>query len=92
MPTRRVLADLPVRMKNLSIGQGATLTIGGAAREELVKIAADPAAFLASLDDKEAKGGPIKLPDGSTVARLPGFRRWLSSAAAPPQGAGQGHI
>jgi predicted acetyltransferase len=47
------------------------------AREELAQIAADPAAFVASLDDPEAKGGPIKLHDGSTVKRLPGYPRWM---------------
>ena len=47
------------------------------AREERARIAKDPAAFLASLDDPDAKGAPIRLPDGSTVARLPGFRRWM---------------
>jgi len=45
--------------------------------EELAMIAADPAAFVASLDDREAKGGPITMSDGSQVARLPGFRRWM---------------
>ena len=29
------------------------------------------------MDDREAKGPPIKLPDGSTVDRLPGFQRWM---------------
>ncbi len=48
-----------------------------AAREELAKIAADPQAFVTSLDNREAKGDPITLPDGSKVARLPGFRRWM---------------
>src|SRR5476649_331884 len=48
-----------------------------AAREELAKIATDPAAFVASMDNREAKGGPIVLPDGSKMARLPGFRRWM---------------
>lgn len=48
-----------------------------AAREELAKVAADPAAFVASLDDREAKGGPITLPDGSQLPRLPGYRRWI---------------
>jgi predicted acetyltransferase len=50
------------------------------AREELDKIAADPAAFVASLDDREAKGGPITLSDGSQVKRLPGYRRWMWDA------------
>jgi len=48
-----------------------------AAREELAKIAADPVAFVASLDDPEAKAGPVTLPDGSKVPRLPGYRRWM---------------
>jgi predicted acetyltransferase len=52
-----------------------------ATREELEKIAVDPVAFVALMDDPEAKGGPIKLPDGSTVPRLPGFRRWLWDGA-----------
>jgi predicted acetyltransferase len=47
------------------------------AREELEKIARDPAAFVASLDDREAKGAPITLPDGSQVKRLPSYRRWM---------------
>ena len=50
------------------------------AREELDKIAADPAAFVASLDDREAKAGPITLSDGSQVKRLPGYRRWMWDA------------
>jgi predicted acetyltransferase len=52
-----------------------------AVREELDKIATDPAAFVADLDDPDAKGGPIMLPDGSTVLRLPGFRRWIWDGA-----------
>src|SRR6185503_3048860 len=48
-----------------------------AAREQLAKIAADADAFLASLVDKEAKGDPIVLPDGTTVERLPGYARWI---------------
>ena len=48
-----------------------------AADEELVKIAEDSAAFLSSLVDREAAGAPVMLPDGSKVARLPGYRRWL---------------
>jgi predicted acetyltransferase len=48
-----------------------------AANEELARIGADSDAFLASLDDREAKGDAISLPDGTTVPRLPGYRRWL---------------
>lgn len=45
--------------------------------EHLRQIASDPQAFLDSLDDREARSGPIRLADGSIVARLPGFRRWM---------------
>jgi predicted acetyltransferase len=47
------------------------------AREELDKIAKDPARFLEELVDREARGAPVVMPDGSTVPRLPGYRRWL---------------
>jgi predicted acetyltransferase len=48
-----------------------------AAREQLAQIAIDADAFLGSLDDREAAGDPIVLPDGTTVPRLPGYQRWL---------------
>lgn len=48
-----------------------------AAREELQLIRVDAGSFLARQVDREAKGGPITLPDGSSVQRLPGYRRWL---------------
>lgn len=53
------------------------IRLAAAARAQLAKIAEDPAAFVASMEDREAKGEPITLPDGSTVPRLPGFRRWM---------------
>jgi predicted acetyltransferase len=48
-----------------------------AGQEELAEIKVDPVAFVDSLVDREAKGAPVKLPDGSVVPRLPGYRRWL---------------
>lgn len=48
-----------------------------AAAEELARIASDATAFVASLVDRTAAGGPIMLPDGTTVKRLPGFRQWI---------------
>ena len=48
-----------------------------AANDELAQIEKDPRAFVDSLTDREAKGPPIMLPDGSSAARLPGFRLWL---------------
>jgi len=48
-----------------------------AAREHLERIAADADAYLASLVDREAKGEPIALKDGTTVPRLPGYLKWI---------------
>ena len=48
-----------------------------AAAEELERLRSDPRSFLESMVDREAHGGPVTLPDGSTVPRLPGYRRWL---------------
>lgn len=48
-----------------------------AATEELVAIAKDSTAFINSLTDLEAKGSPIRMPDGSLAERLPGFIRWI---------------
>lgn len=48
-----------------------------AAQEELDRIAMDAPKFVASLVDREAKGPPVMLPDGSSFPRLPGYRMWL---------------
>ena len=48
-----------------------------ASREHLAMIDEDANAFVARATDREAKGGDIPLPDGSTVPRLPGFVRWM---------------
>ncbi len=45
--------------------------------EELARIAADPSLFLAQQVDREGKGPPIILRDGSTVPRLPGYKLWM---------------
>lgn len=48
-----------------------------AAREQLERIASEPEAFVASLVDREARGAPVRLPDGSRARRLPGYVRWI---------------
>jgi predicted acetyltransferase len=48
-----------------------------AADEHLAKIGRDADAFLASLVDRQARGDPIALPDGTAVPRLPGYTRWM---------------
>jgi len=71
-------AELPQYKAALDRGWSAdNVRLADAGKEELAKIAADAGAFLAGLDDPDAKGDPIRLPDGSTVKRLPGFRRWM---------------
>ena len=52
-------------------------TSAAAAREQLAAIAEDAAGFLASLEDPNAAGPPIRLPDGGTVPRLPSLTRWI---------------
>ena len=47
------------------------------AREQLAKIAADAETFLKQLDDPHALAGPVILPDGKQIQRLPGFNRWM---------------
>ena len=48
-----------------------------AAREMLARLEADPDTFLATLEDREAKGPLVTLPDGTQMKRIPGFHRWM---------------
>lgn len=47
------------------------------AADHLSRISANAAAFVASLDDEEAKGPDYTAPDGTKLKRLPGFVRWI---------------
>jgi predicted acetyltransferase len=72
------LEHLPSYVAALDRGWSADSTRGEeATREELERIQIDPDAFIASLVDREGKGPPITLPDGSTASRIPGYHRWL---------------
>lgn len=74
-PTRAHLASY---VEALQRGWSPDNVRGGeAVREQLELIGRDPDAFLVTQDDREAKAGPVRLPDGSEVPRLPGFHRWL---------------
>ena len=53
-----------------------------AAREMLARLEADTDAFLASLEDREAKGPLVTLPDGTQMKRIPGFHRWMWDASS----------
>lgn len=47
------------------------------AQEELAALRADPVAFLRMGNDPDGAGPPVTLPDGRTVPRLPGLKRWM---------------
>jgi len=69
---------LPTYIAALERGWSADNERGAVAgQEELAKINVAPDAFIESMVDREAKGAPVKLPDGSVVPRLPGYRQWL---------------
>lgn len=75
---RPALEHLPSYKAALEKGWSPdNLRLEAAAKEELQKLAADPALFVERMVDVKAEGGPITLPDGSQVPRLPGFRMWL---------------
>lgn len=48
-----------------------------AADEQIAAISKDAESFVSKLDDPTAKAGPLTLPDGSQVPRLPSIRRWI---------------
>jgi predicted acetyltransferase len=48
-----------------------------AAGEQLARIVEDRTRFLSEQIDREAKGPPVILPDGTAVQRLPGYARWI---------------
>lgn len=68
---------LPSYVQALERGWSHNNLRAEAGREELGLIKADPGAFIASLVDREGKGSPVRMPDGSFVPRLPGYRRWM---------------
>jgi len=69
---------LPAYVAALESGWSADNVRGAsAAAEGLARIRADAAAFLAAQVDREAKGDPVRLPDGSLARRIPGFRMWM---------------
>jgi len=68
---------LPSYVQALERGWSPATGRPAAAQEELARIAADPAGFLAEQVDPEGRGPPVVQPDGSTVPRLPGYKRWM---------------
>ena len=79
---RPAAEHLPSYIAALEAGWSASnINSAAFAAEEMAKIKAEPAAFLAQLDDPAGLGGPITLGDGRVVPRLPGFRRWMWDGA-----------
>ena len=54
-----------------------TIRLAKVTREQLNEIRQDADAFVEGLDDPDARGAPIPMPDGSFAPRLPGIRRWM---------------
>ena len=70
------LADLPSYIDALERGWSPSNVMSEKRRlEALAEIAADPAAFIAGLDDPDAQGHDFEQPDGSFMPRLPGLSR-----------------
>lgn len=57
-----------------------------AAQEMLQRLDSDPASFFITVDDPQALGPPVKLPDGSQRARIPGLQRWIWDVNDGPDG------
>ena len=68
---------LPEYVQALKRGWSPNTLSPEAAMEELIRIEEDPELFIALQIDREAKGPPIVLPDGSTCPRIPGYSRWM---------------
>ena len=72
-------AFLPGYVAALKQGYSPDNVRGAVAAQEILarieSLSAD--AFLATLEDREAKGPLVTLPDGTQMKRIPGFHRWM---------------
>ena len=57
-----------------------------AAQDMLQQLDNDAASFFMTVDDPQALGPPVKLPDGTHRARIPGLQRWIWDADDGPDG------
>jgi predicted acetyltransferase len=71
------LQYLPSYVQALESGWSPNNVRPEARFDELALIEKDALKFVAGLVDLDATGGDIELPDGSTVPKLPGYRKWL---------------
>ena len=71
------LVYLPSYSAALERGWSPDNTRPEAGREQLARIREDAPSFIAEQVDVDARGSAIRLPDGSTAARLPGLHQWM---------------
>ena len=71
------LAEEPSHLAALRAGWSPDNLWQAVAQEQVALVASDARAFIAHLRDPGAQAGPVTLPDGSSVARLPGITRWV---------------
>ena len=69
--------ELPSYVAALEAGWSPSTSRPELAVEELEVIRTDPTAFLVWLVDRAAAGPAVVQPDGSTMPRIPGFRKWM---------------
>lgn len=69
--------QIPAYVSALQRGWSPDNLRAEAAQEQIETISKDAASFVSNLDDPTAKAGPVTLPDGSKVPRLPSIRRWI---------------
>jgi len=69
--------QIPAYVSALQRGWSPDNLRAEAAQEQIETISKDAASFVSNLDDPTAKGGPVTLPNGSKVPRLPSIRRWI---------------
>jgi predicted acetyltransferase len=68
---------LPQYVAALQQGWSPETSRAAAVPEQLARIEQDAAGFIARCTDLDAKGGAVKLPDGSTAKRIPGRQFWI---------------
>lgn len=74
---RPTLDNVPGFVDALLRGWSPNHTRATAGLEELGRVRANPRAYLEDFEDRDAKGPPLLLPDGSTVPAVCSIRRWL---------------
>lgn len=68
---------LPSYLDALNLGWSPNTEHIGLDQGAIDRVTRDPQRFLELCDDRDAVGGPIELPDGRSVPRLPGLTRWM---------------